>query len=256
MPFDPIEPNAKPLLILYIVLAIFVFVNAVLMLMKWYQRKSSVAKYLAITFGLYASLALMLTLGMAQAVVTGEKRILYQVSLGFGYSMSVIASNFLLLFIAELTEMKHRKLRKFYIISSVIAILLALPNNYYGRTVVNPPLPNIRMLTTVLMFFYLVGVYGYMAIIAFKTAYKIDDLYGKRGFQFIAVAQICYIFTFLSFLADAIYFTVTNGDGYTIFVYFANGFIFFWIAFNYLGFIYPAKMRARMERKHSQEIRA
>ncbi len=247
MAYDKIEPSAKPIIIIYIIMLIAVAIMTILLYRKWKERKTPIAKHLTIAFLIYFVITSVLTWGLGDALITGEKRIIYQISLGFGYAASVIASNFILLFIADLINMNHKKLKKFYVISIILAILLLLPNNYYGVTVVDPVIPEIRLYTSAAMLLYLMGIYGWIAILMLYEVRRIDESYAKIGFAFIACAQIAYILSMLFFLSDVVVFTTTGGEGNTFFVYLADLSLLLWFIFNYLGLILPAKLKKKAE---------
>jgi hypothetical protein len=246
--YAPIEPEAFPMLPTYIVLTAFVWFMTILAFRRWAQRKMKTPLLLFLTFLSYSICILVLTLGFAEAIITGEKREIYRFSLAFGYSGIMCANCILLLFSAELFTIPIKIVRKYIIISLCIAVFVALPINYYGYldAEINKSI-YIRPYSSAAMMFFSVFTYVKIYSQAKRIQMLVDEKIAKAGFQFIAISQICMMLLFIFLFADTVLFALTDLKGYTIFTYLGWLCAGAFMVFSYFGLIMPPFIRKRYE---------
>jgi phage-related holin len=246
--YAPIEPEAAPMLPTYIILSIFAWFMTILLFFRWKERRMKAPLLLFITFLCYSILMSVMALGIGDALAVGYKRELYQFSLAFGYAGIMVANSILLLFSAEIFTIDLKYVKKYIIISLLIAVAVALPWNYYGviDAEVNRAI-YIRPYTSVAMAFFSVLTYSKIYSQAMRVYRLVDEKTAKWGFKLIAFSQICMILFFACMFADLIVFGLTDLKGYTIFAYLAWVFAGLFMFFSYLGLTMPQWLRKRLE---------
>lgn len=244
--YAPIEPEAFPMLPTYIILTLFVWFMTILAFRRWFQRRMKTPLLLFLTFLSYSVCILVLTLGFAEAIITTEKRELYRFSLAFGYAGIMCANCILLLFSAELFSVQKQFIKKYLIISLIIAFFVALPINYYGYldAEINKTL-YIRPYTSAAMMFFSVFTYAKIYTQAKRIQLLVDEKVAKAGFNFIAISQVCMMLLFIFLFADTVLFALTDLKGYTIFTYLGWLCAGAFMLFSYFGLIMPPFLRKR-----------
>jgi hypothetical protein len=156
-----------------------------------------------------------------------------------------------MLFAAEAFGVKKNFLNKYIILSVITAVLLALPNNYYGvkSSIVATKTDNIRPYTSVLLVVVSILIYARIAHASFSTADKASESIPKAGFHLIGYSQVCMIIFFVFLMLDTLYISITNGSGYTFFTYLAWVFCTIFFITCYLGFIMPDWLKNRLQKK-------
>jgi hypothetical protein len=149
MSYTPFDVRVVPIFIYYIALSIFGIFLTLKMYNKWRERKVNPPLYLSIVFLFLTSALVMLTIGLAEAVITGYYMEIYRFSLPFAYGMVIVADIFLFKFIIELVNKGKKAFIPLIIVGLCIFVMLFLPWNWWGF----PPedyagLLNIRLYST------------------------------------------------------------------------------------------------------------
>ena len=216
------EPMRRNPLTLVIYIALFVFGSIFLhfILRRWYARRVKAAKLISLTFLAFLISILSLLIGFLHASILGYKYLLYTVTLGIGYSFSIISICFLILFSREIFGFEMKYLYKYLIVAIVLAIALLLPNNYYG--ILNEEQgqfgPSIRLYTSSATLLFSFLVYTRLAIKSFQAAAAVETFYARVGFRSIGFSHLCMDLLYLFLGIDVVVFTFDpTSEGYTIF---------------------------------------
>jgi hypothetical protein len=240
MTYTPFEIRVFPFFLYYGFISIFCIVLTIRMLMKWRERKVNAPLYLSIVFIFFTAAIVMLTVGLAEAVITGFYKEIYRFSLPFAYSMVVFADIFLYRFVIELTERAKRGWIFLIIIGFIIIVLLFLPWNWWGVPQGDyAGLISIRLYSTLALIIYSYFVYIIIARICFKALKTTSDAVSKLGFKFLFAAMISMIAFFLMFVLDTLMILLFGHPGYSIFVYIAWIFAILALIFMYISFVMP-----------------
>jgi len=242
--FEPerMEPNAKPILFIYIFFSIFLIYFTILLYKKWKSKRKKPAQLLFITFLSFTITILGLLVGFIEMFLTGLKLKIYRFSLGFGYFFNCIGNIFLMEFISELFSIPKKFIRKYQVLMIFIAIIVILPWNYYGwpqYAIDLQPIPSIRVYSQLSLFIVSLLVYGRISIVAYHASKLVQDKYLKISFKFISYSHISEIIFYVCMSLDSISFTFFDLPGYSIFVFIAWIFGFFFFIFCYIGYIMP-----------------
>jgi hypothetical protein len=245
--YDQMDAGAAPMLPVYIIVATFTWILTLLLFRRWRLKRTAPAKWLLLAFVMYAFLITIMLVGFLEMYLTGYKMELYRFSLAAGYSGLMVANCCLLVFSSAIfEEMSPKVLRIFIGISIVIAVLVALPWNYYGTPshLIPPELNWIRLVNSLIMMLFSVVTYSKIYKAASHTSRKVSDRFAKVGFRAIAWSQVSLIAFFVCILIDTALFSLFEDiNGYTIFVMLAWGCVAAFYAFAYIGFIMPAWVR-------------
>jgi hypothetical protein len=243
--YEAIESTAIPLLPVYFIIAFFSSIITGLMFKKWQERKGKPALLLFITFLIYTIAIIVLTIGFSEAVITGEKRELYKFSLAFGYFMVMIANCSLIVFAMDIFSIPKKNGSIYLILCVIVAILVVLPQNYYGVPDVEAGSDNIRIYSTIAMMIVSILTYSRIYQKAITVSTSVQDNTAKVGFRYIGYSQFGMIAFFLFQLIDTLIFTIFDTPGYSIFVYFAwfSAGIFMFLAYG--GLIMPEWLKKR-----------
>ena len=244
--YDPLEPEAFPVFYFYIFIALFSLFMTIRSFAKWSERKMKAPLLLSITFLLFSLCIASLMIGLMEAVIYGEKRVIYRFSLAFAYSTIMIANCFLLYFASEIFSFEKRYLKKYIIISLIIAVFLALPYNYYGvpEALVDNS-KNIRPYTGGALVVFSILTYSRIFSVAYRVSKRVEEKQAKTGFLFIALSQICLILFFVFVFIDTLIFTLTDLSGYTISLYIAWVWACLFLVSVYIGLFMPDWVRKR-----------
>ncbi|MHA1341762.1 MAG: hypothetical protein ACTSRZ_18130 [Promethearchaeota archaeon] len=249
---EPMESNAPPLLIVYIIFAAFGWYLTTLLYKRWRSKQKKATMLLFLTFLMLTVCISGLLVGFIQMVITGLKLWLYRFSLAFAYVFLSIGNIFLMEFAAEIFTVEKKYIRKYQVAMGLIAIMVALPWNYYGwpQEVIDvQPIPSIRMYSQLALLTVSILVYSRIFMTALHASKRVSDKYAKVAFRYIAFSQISEILFFVFILLDVMTFTFTPLSGYTVFVYIAWCFVGLFFLFCYLGYIMPNWLRQRIDRK-------
>jgi hypothetical protein len=243
--YEPIEPSAIPVLPMYIIIASFASIITILLFIKWRERQRKPALLLFLTFMCYTIAILGLTIGFGEAIFTGEKRELYRFSLAFGYFMVMIANCFLIIFATDVFGVKKELGYKYIILSLIVAVMVALPQNYYGIPETEVGSDSIRIYSSTAMMLLSIVIYTRIYLLAMKVANSAQEKVAQVGFRYIGFSQLFMILFFICLLLDTLVFTLFNTPGYTVFVYFGwiSAAIFMFLSYG--GIIMPNWLKKR-----------
>jgi hypothetical protein len=245
--YEPLVPNLF-LLADYSVLIIFGVIFTTALFLRWYERKVKSAKLIFFTFLSFLIAIIALWVGYLDAFIIGYKRPIYIVSMGLGFSFSMISIHFLILFAEEIFGFDRKYTKKYLIVAIILAFLAILPNNYYGFLEEEKGIfgPSIRLYTSILLFIFALLIYTRIAISSFKIVPRVETNYARNGFRSIGISQICMILVYLFVGIDVIIFTFDkDSPGYTIFASIAWIFASIYLIFAYAGYVLPGMLRKR-----------
>ena len=241
------EPSAGNMIYIYSVLIVFSWIMTVLLFKRWKERQKLPTKLMFFVFMAYSIAITGLVIGYLEMYFTGFKMEIYKFSLGFGYCMMLVSNMLLVYFAAVVFSIEKKYYFKYLIISGIIAVLVLLPQNYYGVPSEEIGSDNIRAYTAVGMVVWSMFTYARIARAAYNVAKNTEDPIAKEGFKWIGHSQMSFIFFFAFMMTDTIYFTITDSPGYTVFVYISWLFAALFYLFSYFGLIMPAFLRKRYE---------
>ena len=251
MAYEILDPSAKPLLYVYIIVAVLATIMTILMLLRWRERKKIATKYLFLSlFFLWLSI-ILLTIGFAEAFISGYKKELYRLTMGISFGLNMLFVNVnIIKFAAEIFSLEKKRCRIYIIISVVIGILVLLPNNYYGYPS-DAEIgygPSIRMYTSILMILFSLFMFSRISYLSFQTMKQVSDNYAKKGFAYIGLSQLSFLAFYLCLTIDTIIFTFASSGGYSIFVYLAWASAIGYFIFSYLGLVQPSIGRKKAKK--------
>ena len=242
MVYESLDPQiALTIFIIYVILAIFIWILTIFLGIHWYQQKKSPVRSLTHAFFSYASAITILAGGMFEVVKTGLKMEVYIFSLPYGLISTMIGHIFIILFIVKFFGLDpHDKKIWVYIIHAVlISFSLLHPNNNYGVSGDNLRIPDIRLYTSAIMVVFSLFTFTRIAMIISKARKQVDDKYSKIGFRSLAWAQIFMILFYLFYTFDTIAFNLFGWKEFTPLFYIAMVFISFCVLSFYLGILLP-----------------
>ena len=240
MTYTPFEIRVLPIFIYYTFLAVFGLLATVKMYYKWKERKVPPPLYLTLTFLFFSLALIVLSIGLAEAAITGFYMEIYRFSLPFAYTMVVISDIFLFKFSSYITN-KGKKLFPVIIgVSIIIAIMLFLPWNWWGTPAEDYTGElNIRLISTLSLVVYSYLIYGYIAFISYKAKEKVENNVSYMGLLLLFYAMISLMLLFLMLIADTLMITLFDHPGYSEFTYIAWAFGIIFIILVYLSLIMP-----------------
>ena len=104
MTYSAFETRVLPIFIYYIFLSIFGVLITIQMIRKWKERNQIAPLHLSLVFASYTLAIIVLTIGLAEAAITGYYKEIYRFSLPLAYSMLIIGNLFLYLFASNITN--------------------------------------------------------------------------------------------------------------------------------------------------------
>lgn len=248
MSYTPFDMRVFPLFLYYGFISIFCIVLTLRMLMKWRARKVNAPLYLSIVFTFFTFAIVMLTIGLAEAVISGFYKEIYRFSLPFAYSMVVIADIFLFRFVIELTEKVKRGWIPVIVVGIIIILILFLPWNWWGVPQEDyEGLVSIRLYSTLALIVYSYFVYVIIARICLKALKPSSDAVSKLGFKLLFAAMMSMIAFFLMFVLDTLMIVLFDHPGYSEFVYIAWIFAILALIFMYISLVMPKWILRRIK---------
>jgi len=240
MTYVPFDIRVLPILFYYIFLSAFGVIASVKMYYKWKERKVPPPFYLSLSFSFLSLALIMLSIGLAEAAITGFYKEIYRFSLPFGYTMVIISNIFLFKFSSYITNKGERLFPVIIALSIIIIIALFLPWNWWG-------IPsedyvgeiNIRLYSTLALVVYSYLIYGYIAYISYKVKTKAESKVSQMGLILLFYAMISLMLLFLMLIADTILIILFNHPGYSEFTYIAWIFGIIFIILAYLSLVMP-----------------
>jgi len=248
MTYDRFDLIVFPIFIYYIFLSVFGIFMTLQMIKKWKQRKEIPPFYLSLVFGLYSTAIVVLTIGLAEAAITGYYKEIYRFSLPLAYSVMVVGNAFLYIFASNITNKGKSAIIPVIISGIILIIIFFLPWNWWGYPSEDyKGKLNIRLYTNLFFVAYSYIIYINIAIIANKIKKKSIDKIVQTGLTLLFWSMICMICFFLMILADNVLIVVYDHPGYSGFIYIAWIFAILFIILSYLSLVMPKWLVKRIE---------
>jgi len=218
------------------------------MIKKWKERKQIAPLHLSIVFAFITVAIIILTIGLAEAAITGYYKEVYRLSLPLAYTMVVIANVFLYLFASNITNKGKNAFIPIVLIGLVLIVIFFLPWNWWGV----PPEDyagelNIRLYTNIAFIAFSYVIYITIAIICHDTKKKTDDPIARSGLKLLMYSMISLIFYFLMILCDNVMIVLYNHPGYSEFIYVAWIFAIVFYILIYLSLVMPEWLIKRIK---------
>lgn len=251
MSYSPYVQEVFPIFVYYIILIILSIIVTSMMVKKYLDRRTKATLYMSIIYITSTIVLFIITIGLAEAIITSYFKEIYRLSLPLGYTLLCFEGMFLLIFLGEMTD--SSKTKKFtiplIIIGIFVIILLFLPTNWWGvpRDDYEGKL-NTRLIVTLLLVSYNILIYLIMARIYYQVMHKTKDPVAIFGFKLLLYSMICPIIFLVFVVLDTIFITFFNHPGYTIFMYFAWLFLMAFFILSYLALIMPKWVENRIKK--------
>ena len=248
--YSRFEMRVFPILFVYFSLLLLSIFMTIKLIKKWRERQVPAPLHLALVYMTMAAGALILIIGLMEAVITGYYMEIYRLSLPLAYTCIILWNIFLFLFISGMTEKGKKALLPLILIGIVIIIALFLPTNWWGypsEEYVGKL--NTRLYVTGGLVIYSTLLYISIFLICQKAKKRTEDKKALVGFSLIAYSMICMLLWFVFIIMDTIMIVFTNHPGYTIYIYIAWIFAFVFMAFTYIALVMPEWFVKWIEKK-------
>lgn len=249
MTYEAMDPRNFPLLWVYLGVGLVAWLMTALLVRKYFEKRKKPALLLSMAFVLVSLAITALFFGMLECYITGYKMEWYRFSLAFAYCIIMLALALQILFFADIYGIPMQLIKKYLLIALILAIALALPDNYYGVPD-NEEVglgPNIRPFTSIGMMLFSIAVFTRMGLKSFRTAKLVEEKIPRMGFQMIGLSEFCIVGLFFFMAMDTVVFTLFETGGYTIFVYIAWIFAGGFFISSYFGLIIPGRHAQKTE---------
>ena len=218
------------------------------MIKKWKERKQIAPLHLSIVFAFITVAIIILTIGLAEAAITGYYKEVYRLSLPLAYTMVVIANVFLYLFASNITDKGKNAFIFIVFIGIVLIVMFFLPWNWWGV----PPEDyagklNTRLYTNFAFITFSYVIYITIAIICLNTKKKTDDKITHTGLTLLFYSMISLILYFLMILFDNLLIVFYRHPGYSEFIYIAWIFAILFLILTYLSLVMPEWLIKRIK---------
>lgn len=252
MTYSPFEFRVFPIFVYYILVSIFGIIVSIKMYKKWRERNVPPPLYLTLVFSFLTAALVVLSIGLAEAVITGFYKEIYRISLPLAYSMVVCADIFLFIFASYMTNKGRKAFPAIIIIGIILIIVLFLPWNWWGVPQVDYAGElSIRLYTTGGLVFFSFAIYIYIALICQKIKRNVDDKIMQIGLKLLFYSMISLILLFLMLIMDTLMIAFFNHPGYSEFTYIAWIFGLIFIILSYLSLIMPEWLVNRIKKKYN-----
>ena len=218
---------------------------------KWRERDVPPPLFLTLVFSFLTTALIILSIGLAEAVITGFYKEIYRLSLPLAYSMVVCADIFLFIFASYMTNKGRRAFPMISIIGVIIIIILFLPWNWWGVPQADYEGElSIRLYTTGALVIFSLAIYSYIALICQKVKRSTTDKIMYTGLKLLFYSMICLMLLFLMLIMDTLMITFFDHPGYSEFTYIAWIFGLIFIVLSYLSLIMPDWLVKRINKKY------
>ncbi len=249
MTYQPFELRVIPIFFYYIGLVIFSLIITLKMYLKWKERKVRPPLLLTIVFSILTIALIALTIGLAEAIITGYYKEIYRFTLPFAYSCIAVADVFLFIFASNIMNKGKKLIIPLSALAVVIIILLFLPWNWWGYPSEDyVGKLNIRLYSTLTLILFSYLIFIYIAIICQKVKKNTEDKIMKMGLTLLFYSMICMILFFLMLIFDTLLVVIIDHPGYSEFVYVAWVFAILFYLLSYMSLIMPKWLVARISK--------
>ena len=252
MSYSPFQTRVIPIFVYYIFISIFGTIITIKMYLKWKERKVRPPLYLALVFTFLTLTIITLMIGLLEAIIIGEYREIYRISLPLGYVMVVLADIFLFIFASHMTNKGKKAFLPVALIGLIIAIMIFLPWNWWGVPQIDyAGKLNIRIYSTLILVLYSYLIYIYIALIANKIKKNVEDKIMYTGLKLLFYSMLSLMLLFAMLIGDTVLITFGH-EGYSEFIYIAWLFGVIFIILSYFSLIMPDWLIKRINKKHNQ----
>lgn len=249
MTYTPYSPDVFPIFIYYIILIVLSVIVTIMMFRKYIERKTKATLYMSLAYLASTIALIMVTIGLAEAIITLFFKEIYRFTFPFGYALLTGAGMFLLFCAREVTESSKFKYSSIVLIliGFIVIILLFLPTNWWGvpQKDYQDEL-NTRLVVTIILVLYNLIIYGVMARMYYRAKRKTSDPVASFGFKLLFYSMICPMIFLLFVIIDTAFIIFANHPGYTIFMYIAWFFLMAFFLLSYLALIMPKWVKKRI----------
>ncbi len=250
MTYTPFEARVLPIFFYYIFISIFGIFMTMQMIKKWRERKQIAPLQLSFVFAFITVAIIILTIGLAEAAITGYYKEVYRLSLPLAYTMVVIANVFLYLFASNITDKGKSAFIPVVIIGIVLIIIFFLPWNWWGVPQEDyAGKLSIRLYTNFAFITFSYVIYISIAIICLNTKKITDDVIARTGLTLLFYSMISLILYFLMILFDNLVIVLYRHPGYSEFIYVAWIFAILFLILTYLSLVMPEWLVKRIKEK-------
>jgi len=251
MTYTPFQPRVFPIFIYYIFVSIFAVVVSIKMFKKWRERNVPPPLFLTLVFSFLTAALIILSIGLAEAVITGFYKEIYRISLPLAYSMVVCADIFLFIFASHMINKGRGAFPLIILIGIILIIILFLPWNWWGVPQEDYERElSIRLYTTGSLVLFSYVIYCYIALICQKIKRNVEDKIMYIGLRLLFFSMISLMLLFLMLIMDTVMITFFNHPGYSEFTYIAWIFGLIFIVLSYLSLIMPEWLVKRIKKKY------
>ena len=220
------------------------------MIKKWKERKQIAPLYLSIVFAFLTSAIIILTIGLAEAAITGYYKEIYRFSLPLAYSMVVVADVFLFKFASYITDKGEKAFVPLIIVGAVLIVVIFLPWNWWGYPSVDyAGKLNIRLYTNIAFITFSYLIYITIALICYRTKKTTEDKIARAGLTLLFYSMISLIMYFLMILFDNIMIVIYGHPGYSEFIYIAWIFAIIFYILTYFSLVMPDWLVKRIKKE-------
>jgi len=253
MSYSTFDYRIFPIFVYYFFVFIFGGIVSIKMYKKWRERNVRPTLYLTLVLTFLTSALVVLTIGLAEAVILGQFREIYRISLPLAYSMVIFADIFLFIFAGHITNRGKKAFPAIITIGVIMIIILFLPWNWWGMPSEDYEGKfNIRLYSTVCFVIYSLLIYGYIALICKKVKQGVEDRVMYTGLTLFFYSMISLILLFLMLIGDTLMITLFNHPGYTDFLYIAWMFGLIFIILSYMSLVMPDWLIRRIKKKNME----
>lgn len=250
MEYTPFEPRVLPIFGFYIVLIILGIIVTFKLMKKYKQREQAAALHLAMVYAFFTIAITVLTIGLAEAVITGYYKEVYRFSLPLAYSLVVAANILLFYFTSNITNKWKKAFLPIVLAGVALVIIIFLPWNWWGfPKEAYAGKVSIRLYINIAYISYSYLVYISIAILCNQTKKRSEDKVSRLGLSLLFYSMISMILYFIMVLADNIMIIIFKHPGYSEFLYIAWIFAIMFIALSYFSLAMPDWMVQRIMKK-------
>jgi hypothetical protein len=250
MEYSPFEYRVLPIFGFYIMLIVSGIFVCFKLMKKYRERKQDAILQLMAVYIILIIAICVLTIGLAEAAITGYYKEIYRISLPLAYSLVILANIFLFYFASNITDRWKKAFFPLILVGIVLIIVIFLPWNWWGypREQYAGKL-NIRLYTNIVFISYSYIIYISIAIICHQTRKIAEDKISRLGLTLLLYSMISMILFYVMILFDNIMIVVYNHPGYSEFQFAAWVFALIFVILSYFSLVMPEWLIKRIKEK-------